>query len=266
MFQRITHPTDLSADGRAAFVLSLALALRTGAHLRAVHVEQGSADWEAWPHASELLDRWGHARDDRHLHLQKLHIADGRVWHALLDDLSAHPPSLLVLATSARDGWQRFTTENVAEPLVRAGRVPSLVLPHGAPPLVDEATGLIRLRRVLMPVAVRPSAARARALVDGLAALSDGTTLVREVSIGEAEPPPFRAGPPPRGMSVDKERISHAASVVDTVLAQVDELKPDLVVLTSRGHDGPLDALFGSTAEQVLRRSGVAVLVVPAAR
>jgi len=264
MFSRITHPTDLTAGSRPAFTLALGLALRTGAHLRAVHVDKGPPDWEAWPHASALLERWGHAPDDERVRLKKLHIDAGRVWPALLHDLHEHPPSLLVLATSGRDGWQRWTTRNVAEALVRAGRVPSLVVPLGAPSLVDPATGLFRLSRVLMPVSIEPSAARARGLVDELASMSDGETLVQELSVGTQQPPPFRADPPPVGMSLDKERVEHG-DVVETILARAETMRAELVVLTSRGHDGPLDALFGSTAEQVIRRSGRSVLVVPAA-
>ena len=124
-------------------------------------------------------------------------------------------------------------------------------------------TPAFRLERVLMPVSREPSAARARGLVDGLAALSDAHTWVREIVIGDEQPPPFRTGPPPEGMSVDKERLPEQP-IVEAILDQVHTMSPELLVLTSRGHDGPLDALFGSTAEQVLRRAGVPVLIVPA--
>ena len=86
---------------------------------------------------------------------------------------------------------------------------------------------------------------------------------MREIVIGDEQPPPFRTGPPPEGMSVDKERLPEQP-IVEAILDQVHTMSPELLVLTSRGHDGPLDALFGSTAEQVLRRAGVPVLIVPA--
>ena len=51
-----------------------------------------------------------------------------------------------------------------------------------------------------------------------------------------------------------------AAGIIDTA----DELDAELIVMATRGHDSLLDALRGSTTEQVLRNSGRAVLAVPA--
>jgi nucleotide-binding universal stress UspA family protein len=42
-----------------------------------------------------------------------------------------------------------------------------------------------------------------------------------------------------------------------------DEVKAELIVMTTAGHNGVLDVLRGSTTEQVLRRSPCPLLAIP---
>ena len=63
-------------------------------------------------------------------------------------------------------------------------------------------------------------------------------------------------------------RVRHVdadGSVVETILAQATALDADLIVMATRGHDGLLDHLRGSTTEQVLHRAGRPLLAVPVA-
>jgi nucleotide-binding universal stress UspA family protein len=81
------------------------------------------------------------------------------------------------------------------------------------------------------------------------------------------------------GTSVDRPSVSlpvepgwtteyqtFAGNVVDLVLtaSRVSERKPDLIVMTTHGHHGFLDALRGNTTERVLRESPCPLLAVPA--
>ncbi|NWF63605.1 MAG: universal stress protein [Chloroflexi bacterium] len=48
----------------------------------------------------------------------------------------------------------------------------------------------------------------------------------------------------------------------EAILRAIDELKPDLVVMGSRGEGGFANALLGGVAEQVVHHSPAPVLVV----
>jgi nucleotide-binding universal stress UspA family protein len=51
---------------------------------------------------------------------------------------------------------------------------------------------------------------------------------------------------------------------VDTILRQAEKLEADLIVVGSHGHGAVFDMLVGSISAEVIRRSTVPVLVVPA--
>ena len=51
---------------------------------------------------------------------------------------------------------------------------------------------------------------------------------------------------------------------METIVQVAEEVAADLVVMATAGHEGFLDALRGSTTEQVLRQAKRAMLAVPA--
>ena len=59
-------------------------------------------------------------------------------------------------------------------------------------------------------------------------------------------------------------RIQQHGDVVETIRAAAVETQADLIVMVTAGHEGILDALRGSTTEQVLRHAPCPVLAVPA--
>ncbi|KAB2833514.1 MAG: universal stress protein, partial [Candidatus Dadabacteria bacterium] len=60
--------------------------------------------------------------------------------------------------------------------------------------------------------------------------------------------------------------MTRSGSVVETILDVADEISADLIVMGTQGSQGFLDALRGSTTEQVLRRSLSPLLAVPERR
>ena len=52
--------------------------------------------------------------------------------------------------------------------------------------------------------------------------------------------------------------------MVPRIVQKAAEIDAELIVMPTRGRDGLLDALLGSTTEQVLRQAGRALLAVPA--
>jgi nucleotide-binding universal stress UspA family protein len=58
--------------------------------------------------------------------------------------------------------------------------------------------------------------------------------------------------------------VCEGGEVVETILNASDEREADLIVMATRGHDGFVDALRGSTTERVLRGAKCPLLAVPA--
>ena len=58
--------------------------------------------------------------------------------------------------------------------------------------------------------------------------------------------------------------IMMPGSTVDTIFWQVEKRGAELIVIGSHGHGAVFDLLFGSVSEQIVRRSSLPVLVVPA--
>ena len=56
------------------------------------------------------------------------------------------------------------------------------------------------------------------------------------------------------------DRIAREGDIVETILAVEKEIKADLIVMATKGHDGFLDALRGSTTERVLRGASCPML------
>jgi nucleotide-binding universal stress UspA family protein len=59
-------------------------------------------------------------------------------------------------------------------------------------------------------------------------------------------------------------RVCREGSVVDGILDECEESGADLIVMATKGREGFLDALRGSTTEQVLRGAKCPLLAVPA--
>lgn len=60
------------------------------------------------------------------------------------------------------------------------------------------------------------------------------------------------------------ENVIRHGDVVQEILALERERAVDLLVMTTQGHDGFLDALRGSTTERVLRGARCPLLAIPA--
>jgi nucleotide-binding universal stress UspA family protein len=59
-------------------------------------------------------------------------------------------------------------------------------------------------------------------------------------------------------------KLTRNGDVVDTILAVARETSADLIVMTTAGRHGFLDALRGSTTERVLRSGNLPLLAIPA--
>jgi nucleotide-binding universal stress UspA family protein len=269
----ILHPTDFTAASEVAFAHALKLALEAKAKLYIVHTEPRppeAVDWDAFPGVRRMLARWGlldadaapAAVAEQHgIAIRKLDVFDRDPARGILHFMERHPADLIVLATHGRDGTRRWFHRPVAEPLARQARLPALFLPHDASGFVDPASGGVTLSQVLAPVDHSPRPEAAIAMARGLAAI---------LKVPEPRLRTLYVGAPGDAPTVGAEGTARVApiirqgAVVDAIVDAAQDLGAELIAMATAGHQGFLDALRGSTTEQVLRRSTRAVLAVPA--
>lgn len=270
----IFHPTDFSVASQAAFAHALALALARRARLTLFHAAEGSdagARWQDFPAVRETLERWGllpegSARADvasLGIRVEKISAGGPSIRRAIDEYLAAHPVQLVVMATEGRDGPPRWLRPSLAERVARIAGAPALFVPHGARGFVSGEDGSITLSNIVIPVDREPSPQPAVEAAASVARALQASCTLRLVFVGDTARMPSVRAPTGRGLRV--ERAVREGPVVEQIFDVIAGAGADLIAMTTRGHDGFLDALRGSTTEQILRRAPCPVLAVPEA-
>ncbi|QGM46810.1 universal stress protein [Methylocystis heyeri] len=261
----ILHPTDFSQSNNTAFVHALRLAVATRSALHLFHVDDrsGPADAEGFPNPSEALARWkmlepgaAPAEIESKLGVRLINAKTeaSDVAQAVGGYAEQHNCDLLVLMTHALSWLERMFIGSLAEASARLAHAPALFLREGDDGFVDKATGAIRLRRVLMPVAAEVGPMHAWGVASNLVRLLEPTAEFRVVHVGETLPTFGNLLP-------HVELLS--GPVLETILEIADQSPPDLIVMATAGHRGLFDDVRGSTTERVLREAPCPVLAIP---
>ena len=270
-FRRILHPTDFTHGSEIAFVHALRLVCAIKGALTILHVDRAGKhpDWDRYPSVRDTLARWNllppdAARTDVEklgVHIGKLSIPDSSPAHGVLSYLENHSADLVVLATHQRHGLDRWIHTNVAGTINSGTEGAALFIPYGKDGFVDELTGESRLRRILIPVDHEPHPTVAiRAAADLIKALATESCEVLLLYVGDQAAAP--------GVQlVHEERANWkwefaSGSPVSAILETAEAQKPDLIIMATSGRHGFLDALRGSTTEQIVERSPCPVLAI----
>jgi nucleotide-binding universal stress UspA family protein len=272
IIDNILHPSDFSDAGRVAFAHALKAALVTRSVLTLVHVAQPneSVDWGDFPGVRETLERWGLLpHGSRKVDVAKLGIEvkkhvghDSDPVRSVLHYLETHPTDLIVLAASHHEGRMRWLRKSVAEPLARKSGQMTLLVPEGVQGFVSLDDGSVSLKSILIPVATsplaQPAVTGAARLVRRLGIPAGTFTLL---SVGGPGPIDKLFRPELQGWTWQTRTPS--GDVTSRILEAADEVDADLIAMVTTGHHGFLDALRGSTSEQVLRLAACPLLAVP---
>jgi nucleotide-binding universal stress UspA family protein len=177
--------------------------------------------------------------------------------------LDTRPPDLVVLATHQRAGMARWLHRAVAEPVVRHAKTLTLFLPPDVAGFIALDDGEVTLRRILIPMAQVQRPHAAVEVAAGLARLLGcpevAFTLMHVGATGEM---PVVHEPRHAGWTWD--RTVRRGEVVEEILDVGMTCTADLIVLTTQGHQGWLDAFRGITSERILRGARCPVLAIPA--
>jgi nucleotide-binding universal stress UspA family protein len=271
MERTVAHATDFSEASAEAFAHALALALAYKRRLYLLHVKrpEDEASWSSFPHVREALARWGIIAPDvapseietkLGIRIAKVEIDSQDLVGGLRHFILLHRPDVLVLATHGREGFDRLLHGSKAEEIARHTHVPTFFFGPEAHGFVDKSSGQIRLERILIPVAHSPSPIHSlHFLRELLAPVGILSAAVQLVHVGDGAPQIFAE----LGQMETKIKVVQGP-IVETLLGIAWDEHVDLIVMPTAGRHGFLDALQGSTTEQVLRRAPCPVLAIPA--
>ena len=267
----IVHPTDFSDLSAAAFAHALRIALAARSKLHLLHVSQyDAAEALAFPHAQRLLAQWGLSGEDDPpwmianklgIEVENIRIKLQEPTQAIVDFLSEHGSDLVVIATHGRDGVSHWLQGSVAEGVFRRSAIPTLFFAPGARGFVDQVSGDVQLKRVLIPVDFSPPPYRAIEAIQRFGRLLTGANIAVDLlHVGEAAPP-LRAA----SSSALPPVILRSGNVVKSIVEAAIEFDVDFIGMPTAGHHGVLDALRGSTTERVIRHAPCPVFALSAA-
>lgn len=275
-FRAVLHPTDFTAGSDVAFIhaLKIATSASGGGHFTIIHADPAG---ESDPHRPEFpsvhsnLERWGllspgsHSEDvfnELGVAVDKVNARGSNVVNAINDYIATHPVDLLVLATRGRDGLPRWIRPSVSEGLARLAKTTTLFVPTGARSFISADDGAAQLRKILIPVATEPTPHAAVDAACALARMLSGEAVrIELLHVGEGG-----TNPAPRLVTDDQftcQFLLRTGDLIEEILAAALDLQADLIAMSTYGHHGFLDALRGSTTEQVVRRASCPVLAAP---
>ncbi|HLA79742.1 MAG TPA: universal stress protein [Vicinamibacteria bacterium] len=276
----ILFPSDLSPASDRAFDHAHFLAERLGARLTLFHAVDTAHLSEAReagdPEVARRLARAARSHLDRHtttLTTQHRIVVEqsNQAAQALLAQIRATHPDLVVMATHGREGLAHFFLGSVTERILEVGGSPVLCVrepDHGV---------ALPYRRILVPVDLTETSRLAFPLAALLARTFDAEVLAIHVAqvkagslngisalIEETVPSEERLGqflePEFAGLRV-RARVEIGSPwdrIVETALLD----KADVIVLSTHGADSLTDRILGSRAERIVRQSPCPVLVV----
>ena len=265
IFGRIAHPTDLTDSSEFALYHALRLAVAAKSQLDILHVDPAPHVrlTEDFPKIEEILAGWQMSENGLRDRVQAIAAYGKEPIHPILSYIDESLPDLVVLATRRRQGLDRLLHQEVAQKVARAGGLPTLFVPFGQEGFVSPDTGQVHLRHVLLPVDWLPAP---QVGVDTIVEMAELLGCVEmdltllHVGDDEKDVPAFELPDHP-GWRWHQEVRS--GDVVKEILDVAQASDADLIVMVTQGREGFLDALRGSTTEQVLQGAPCPVLAVP---
>jgi nucleotide-binding universal stress UspA family protein len=293
--KRILCPTDFSDNARHALDHAVTLAGWYGAEIMVLHLMPATLPTGAYVQypgrlAHEVADR-ARSAEEAHRFAEsartagvrvKVEVEQGGVVQHIVGYAELLPADLIVMGTHGRSGFERFMLGSVTEKVLREARCPVLTVP---PPAAG-AAGRPFFKTILCAIDFSPAARTGMQQAVSLAREADARLILLHVVEWLPEEPFDRTPTWQVELEVVKPkaeaRLRAAVSEADREACRVEELvvtgRPwreilrvateqaaELIVLGIQGR-GAIDlALFGSTANHVVRHAGCAVLTVRSA-
>ena len=269
--RNVFHPSDFSMTSEVAFAHALKIALLRKAGLDIMHVaSDGNAEWSELAGVRPMLERWGllppgSRRADviqLGIHVRKVMAVHRDPVRAVLKYLESNPTDLIVLGARQEEGRMRWLKTSVSQPISEGAGAMTLFIPEGQHGFVSRQDGSIALANILIPIAQEPPPQPAieavRRITDELGLAGGTVTLLHVGQSGDI--PTVET---PRDGRWTWTTIVKEGDVVDAIVQSATETEAGLVVMTTNGRNGFLDALRGSHSERVLSRIPCPLLNLP---
>lgn len=284
--ERILCPTDLSEDSARTLRYAVALARAFGARLFVCHRPASPADGEKALRMMESLVEAGRAfatggaHESSPLEWEGV-LLEGEDLGAAITREAATKGAHLLFMRSRRRPLAAALLGSTAEAVSRLAPCPVLVMHADEREWMDEATGAITLKRILVAYDFSPHSELALRHASALAQLYQAELNLLHV----LPPPPFQEPEVRRvGTAADEECREAARLLQEAVPAEahawcdvrhsVQYGKPhqeilshaggqevDLIAMGAHGFGSGSQALFGSNVDRVLRQARCPVLV-----
>ncbi|WP_372371002.1 universal stress protein [Candidatus Uabimicrobium sp. HlEnr_7] len=271
--QQITQvflPTDLSNTSEIAFAHALKLSVIGKAELDILHVGE-NVDVNNFPKVLSLLEKWqylqkGSSKADilkLGCFVRKIAAPSSDPFSWIMDYLKTHHPDLIVLLTHQKKGIRRWIKKSISEPIARKSKAMTLFIPHETSGFVCMESGKSKLKHILIPITKDPNPEIAIKVAEKFAArvAEDENVNFTLLFVGDIEDKPSA-----KLLNKNWEFIVRGGNVVEQILSVSKFKQTDLIAMTTKGHDGFVDALRGSTTEQVIRETSTPVLAIPISR
>jgi nucleotide-binding universal stress UspA family protein len=272
VLQHVFHPSDFSPASETAFAHALKASLVAKATLTILHVSPDRKEnWTEFPGVRQTLERWGilpkdspkSAVPELGIKVKKVVAQDKNPVKAVLGFLEHHPSDLIVLATQQDKGRVQWLENSIAKPMARKSRQMTLFIPTGVEGFVSLQDGSVSLKNILIPVAPVPAAQPAiQAAVRLAQRLNCPTGQFTLLHVGDDSEMPEVSCPELPGWEWTK--LSQKGDITQVILQTARGMEADLIVMSTEGRQGFLDALRGSTSEQILRQCACPLLAIPA--
>ena len=268
----VLHPTDLSPASQNAFAHALAISLLRKTKFTILHVSESNDEWTTFPAVRSTLEHWGllekgSSRSDVYeklaIKVEKVTICcDSEPVNKILDYIKFHPTDLIVLATEGRKGLPGWLHPSVAERIATKSKMMTLFVHGTENGFVSLEDGELSLHRILVPIDFHPSpkaaieyAARAaKLMIDPVEIILLHVTDSKETPTVEI----------PEVPSCSWKTVNRSGKVVEEITKAADEYAINLIIMSTAGHQGFLDALRGSVTQQVIRQVSCPLLAIPA--
>jgi nucleotide-binding universal stress UspA family protein len=265
----VLHPSDFSQASLVAFAHALKAALVSRSKLVLIHVsDEEQREWTEFPAVRETLARWkllpaGSPRSavtELGIDIAKVVGHGSDPVKGVLGYIEQHGADLIVLATHHHGlDWLH---KSISEPVARKSREMTLFVPTGTGGFVSLTDGSVSLRNVLIPIAAtprpQPAIVASVRLIQQLKCESGKFTLLHA---GDDSSVPLVQTPEVPGWTWHK--MTKEGNVIDVILEAARQTDADLILMSTDGRSGFLDALRGSHSERVLRHAPCPLLAIP---